>query len=649
MIFISYSWENHQRASEIVDMLCHAGITVYFDRRAEYGEGDWSRGLATNVANCTALCLLWSAEAETSRWVRHELLTARALGKRIFPVCLDETFLKDPFSNLDRFEPRDLPAELKTKASTPFVYDFSSADEKKTSEYPHSELFGRSQDLVNLYLEFVGNLHQIGTRQLGVHAGAGWGKTQLIAEFVRRFYFEFTEGVHWIDASNPAGWRDALLALADKLNLSQGSNAHRMWLLRERLHTLGPNGGSSLLVLDNVRDPADLRRAKELNLEIPVTAIAGNLLFTTQRHFRLPGLQSYELKLLSADDALRLLTAKCSPHTPEERAAAQEICDMFGRFPLALAKAARRIGGVNRLSFARFRDRMRRDGLQAIDLFKVSETELVTQHRTVIGATLDEQLEGLDEVALEVFRFASHQEGLIPESRLALMVADRTSAQPMEGGIAAVDRLRQRHILEPSESEAKVTLHSLYGELGRGSATHTAKAKAKAKWAARLADSYLSPALLSEQLASRGIEGVAEDLRLAKDWGAKSKRLAELLSVVDRERHHFRCEPAPNPLLQLYSRAVRAGFLQLAKLILPNIPNGLCLSWTSWRDDPALVCRLPGVPGEPSLTAVALSGDGRKAVSGTGSGSLCVWDLDSRSLLRVFRPADKGGVAPALL
>ena len=85
-IFISYSSRDRAAAETIHKSLEATGFAVWRDQIRL--ETDWSREIAFALADSDLLCLLWSENSATSKWVKHEWLTARALEKRIIPCLL---------------------------------------------------------------------------------------------------------------------------------------------------------------------------------------------------------------------------------------------------------------------------------------------------------------------------------------------------------------------------------------------------------------------------------------------------------------------------------------------------------------------------------------------------------------------------------
>jgi TIR domain len=71
-IFISYSSKNRVQAEAIHKSLEAVGAVWRDQTRLET---NWSREIAFALADSDLLCLLWSADAATSKWVKHEWLT----------------------------------------------------------------------------------------------------------------------------------------------------------------------------------------------------------------------------------------------------------------------------------------------------------------------------------------------------------------------------------------------------------------------------------------------------------------------------------------------------------------------------------------------------------------------------------------------
>jgi TIR domain len=85
-VFISYSSADRVMAEELQRDLEGLGFDVWRDQTRL--ELDWSSEISRALVDIAdVMCLLWTPAAATSKWVQHEWLTARAVGKWIIP-CL---------------------------------------------------------------------------------------------------------------------------------------------------------------------------------------------------------------------------------------------------------------------------------------------------------------------------------------------------------------------------------------------------------------------------------------------------------------------------------------------------------------------------------------------------------------------------------
>jgi Novel STAND NTPase 1/TIR domain len=96
MIFISHSSKDKAAALDIQQRLLGYGYDasqVFLDSDAETGipaGSKWEQVLYTRLKDCSALIVLCSANWRESRWCFAELVFAKAMGKEIFPVLLQE-------------------------------------------------------------------------------------------------------------------------------------------------------------------------------------------------------------------------------------------------------------------------------------------------------------------------------------------------------------------------------------------------------------------------------------------------------------------------------------------------------------------------------------------------------------------------------
>lgn len=96
MIFISHSSKDTAAALDIRQRLFGYGYDasqLFLDSDAETGipaGSKWEQVLYARLKDCRALIVLCSANWQESRWCFAELVFAKAMGKEIFPVLLEE-------------------------------------------------------------------------------------------------------------------------------------------------------------------------------------------------------------------------------------------------------------------------------------------------------------------------------------------------------------------------------------------------------------------------------------------------------------------------------------------------------------------------------------------------------------------------------
>ena len=93
-IFISHSSHDNHVADEIRTWLAeqgHRSVFLDFDPAHGIPAGrDWEQELYRNIRACRAVIVLCSEHSMTSRWCFMEITHARALGKPLFPVKIDD-------------------------------------------------------------------------------------------------------------------------------------------------------------------------------------------------------------------------------------------------------------------------------------------------------------------------------------------------------------------------------------------------------------------------------------------------------------------------------------------------------------------------------------------------------------------------------
>ena len=342
-VFISYSSQDRAAAEAV-----HAALSGHFEvwRDQARIETDWSREVAHALAGADAVCLLWSAHAAQSKWVKHEWLTARALEKPIVP-CLfpGAQDLPAPLYNLHGIPfaagaecTNRLIGQIEKGLRSPVAYDYKILPPRSYIPFnPNPHFTGRHAELLDLYLKMIGNLNKIGINQVGM---GGIGKTQLAVEFACRFGFGFP-AVYWVQGSDPAAWLPEFVSIArDRLQLPvkdpDKPEAGRQYVYALQEHFKERPG--TLVVMDNVAEPKLLNNDRYLGGLTPLS-LGCDLLFTTRRHFQLPGVTQQPVNVLSPAAACGLMGSFCAPRTAADADHARSICNAVGYLPLAVTLA----------------------------------------------------------------------------------------------------------------------------------------------------------------------------------------------------------------------------------------------------------------------------------------------------------------------
>ena len=97
LIFISHSSRDNRVALDLKERLKdlgHSSVFLDFDPEDGIPAGrDWEKELYRNIRACRAAIVLCSQHSMGSKWCFMEITHARALGKPIFPVKIDDCSL----------------------------------------------------------------------------------------------------------------------------------------------------------------------------------------------------------------------------------------------------------------------------------------------------------------------------------------------------------------------------------------------------------------------------------------------------------------------------------------------------------------------------------------------------------------------------
>jgi len=676
-IFISYSSKNRKEAEAIHQHLESSHFEVWRDQTRL--ETDWSREIAEALAQCDLLCLIWSAYAEQSKWVKHEWLTARALEKHIIVCWLPKApDLPEPLHNLHavKFNTikeglEELIERLDGQQNFKVKYEYHILPPNSFIPFnPNPEFTGRENDLLELYLKMIGNLNKIGINQVGTVGMGGIGKTQLVVEFAYRYSFAF-HSVHWIQATNSNEWMVRFVNLAkNELQLQiadpESPDAHNQYIFALRNHFRAhPN---CLVVMDNVIEP-ELLNNDTLPFGLTPLTLGCDLLFTTQSQFNIPGVTAQPIDILLPEAAYALLTSYRTLSTLDEKEHAEAILNAVGYLPLAIIL----IGAYLReyasdISFADYHEELKKNKLDTIDIGGLSSESLATRHIAAVAKTLKSQWDMLqNEDAKYLFKLAGQfgEAEIIPKARLTLL-ASKDSGITMiqqlrvkvfkslykitarlgffEGTFkrksnllmplsTALNHLHKLNLMERlEEHDSAIRLHPLIHVFARVLVKEHKQTSFKARAARNLKRSYFQYTRLENELLNRGVHEVINDLQVAINWwGNKNLQLKELtlllgaLRLSSSQLLKKNCQLTPQLLGRLQNQKL-SGIKTLLKQALKE-KKGLWLRpiTTSLISPGILTNTLVGHRGE--VNAIAIHPDGQSVVSSSSDCTIKIWEL----------------------
>jgi WD40 repeat protein len=294
-IFISHATEDRAAAEHLCARLHEAGfesLFVDFSERKGIGAGvDWEREIYRKLRSCRCLIALCTQTSLRSRWCFAELTHARALGKSIFPVRLDDSALE---GLLDAQQAVDLRPGADEAAGYRRLYAglnkagiLQNAWDSGRSPYPglmafeeeDAPVFFGRETAVEDGLSRLAVLPSRGPKWLLLLGTSGCGKSSVLrAGLLPRIRLD---NEHWLPVGpvrlGPGGMERLVRAFASAF-AAHGKELD--WrLLRERLSADSPTSWSDLA--------GDLRAAAgrpEANLLLIVDQFEELLLADTQSH-----------------------------------------------------------------------------------------------------------------------------------------------------------------------------------------------------------------------------------------------------------------------------------------------------------------------------------------------------------------------------
>jgi WD40 repeat protein len=524
------------------------------------------------------------------------------------------------------------------------------------------DFVGRETELSSLHEMLQQRKSIVGIRPTVLVGLGGIGKTQLAVEYAHAHRDDYPSGVFWLNAINPLLFEFS--DLAEKLEMADRDTprdqaARKVWDYLD-LHP------DALVIFDNVLEPS------ELNVPFSPDLVPANLrcrtLFTTRQRDFPRTFQPFEVKVLPELAAMRLLL-RARPEVLEEHHPewgwARIVCASLGWLPLALELSAAFLGAYPEVSITGYLERLRTEGsLETVDESEVRAVDLPTRveeilkaaaagnleikHQVAVSATLQTQWKRLDdEEARLLFRAAGQfpEASWIPIPRLSLLTGIESKAKagrpsPLN---VVLKKLYAVSLIEEL-SDDRLRLHPLVQEF----AARLSPASFRLEMAERVVAEFNDLKRLQACVIHYGVDMALEDIRTAlgfctsKSDSETYTRLSSLERVLDRQAHYLRgwnAEMQPAFFLQqLCNESFELDLSELkacigAELGELGLPY-LCERFKVRRESPELVRTLTG--HSDKVAGVALSADGRLAVSASWDKTLKVWDVATGRELRTL-------------
>ena len=692
-VFYSYAHEDEELVRELrkhLSILKRQGvIREFYDREITAGT-DWEAQIVQHLNSAGVILLLVSADFLASDYCYDHEMT-RALARhdqgeaRVIPVILRPVnWQRAPFGKLQSLPTDGKPVTSWTNRDEAFddvargiCNAIGELGAHQIEPPPGQALFfvpfpqnpdfvGRSVDLETLHATLQ-QREPVGIRPAGLTGMGGIGKTQLAVEYVYRFKDAYPDGIFWINAAEPLARGMAQIGSRLRPQVLERPPDEQ---LRAAFDELKRRPGA-LVVFDNLEDPAQL--ARPVGAEASPLTLGCRILFTTRQR-ELGRFQPIEVSVLPEEPALQLLLRDDSRHPvrddPDhpERSEAAAVCRMLGYLPLALELASAFLAEWPEVSLADYRMRLEKEGcLPTLDseVANLAAVNFQPIHEAAVAATLKTQWEALrpgDETARLVFRVAGQftEAAAIPVTTLGLFADVSLAGRP--GNPSPLERaLKRLHDVRLIQElhEKRIRLHPLVREFARSLTPEAETPEFRHACARHVAQALEDFATLENTVQAEGVDLVQQALITALEFAPETQypardALASLLRCLAREADHLRNgdrQHEPGYFAQrLLFRATTLGQGELADRAEHRLKTlarpYLALRWRTYRESPALLRVITG--HRDGVNSVALSGDGRFIVSGSGDGTVAVWDLQTGERLHELT-GHHGGVSSVAL
>ncbi|MDI1430253.1 protein kinase domain-containing protein [Polyangium sorediatum] len=482
---------------------------------------------------------------------------------------------------------------------------------------------------------------------MGIGGAAGIGKTEFVAAYARRYRDTYPGGVFWFD-----GIEDIDAQIDRQIGADEPSAARRREAFEDRFAPLGRairGRPLCLLIIDTATDRGStVARWVDMSLRrgaMREAQVLPHVIHTSRLEpWQTPGY--HVLGPLDEVDAAEVLlrSAGSSEPSPEIRAAAEAITRAFGGMPAPAYVAGRAVAARGAGDA--------RGGLLALAARMPAETSVATPHEAALRALLAFVSEGLPPNAETLLRAAV----VFADEPLSLRAFGRLLDMPVGDVADAWAELDRYGLLCPRSTPEATRLRSGVAwqrALGVEPAWVAACFVRVTTWLSRM------PALYQE-IEARSVDAVVVEVkRLAQRGAAAAPRwLAELSQVLGAEAPRLVDEPDvdaigrrlgqtvpegkralaryPRFLAQLRDAALELGCNDVREAVEAALREANAPWLRRWTYHQQAKPKLLGIH-DATVTAVAVSADGTRAVSGAADGSLCVYDVETRSLLAELR------------
>lgn len=507
-------------------------------------------------------------------------------------------------------------------------------------DWPPLESFsGRCDELVELEQRLANGT--AAARHLLSGLG-GTGKSQLAIQHAHQCRDAYPGGVFWINGA--VGWRSELARVASRAGLAPADptdpdrEGQLVVALARRLEEAGL---PSLLIIDGVDAPHHVP-FREVAPKLRMANWPGKVLVTSRVWDPPEGFGATRLVELAQVDARRLIIEK-RPEL-EEHPLVDQVCEMLGRLPLALALASAALGKLPDMTLDAFVRHLRERGVDRLSADAGVRPEVANAVR--VNGVLDWHWDYIENsLSREFLRLcAAYEEGaVIPIARLGLLsgLVDDGQSLPADRPVrVAADELNRANLASDAGRDA-VRVHALVREY---LLANFACAELLEQRAENLVAAMENPLVVLEQTHRRGWRAVLADLvethgtiRTASPSGAAVGELTRVFELQGRLRGEGVADDPGTLVQQLREGARQEGRERLRSgcdAWLRGRPH--LATYGRWRfvSDPSRKRVLVGHRG--SLNSVAASRCGDIAMAASRDGDVSVWHMANGELAKLL-------------